>query len=378
MTAKRDIFNKGQSWDNWKNEVLIKGKVNPKYIEEGLTKENSKLLIEYIFNLELKGKAKRTCYEMKNKIKAIIKKFQERGIKDITKVKEKDVLTFFKEWKEEGHSNDYAVRLKSFWAWYMKEQRKKGVVIDDVCMDLDTSNNNDSQFVWIKKEEGELDKLCELLTEEEQLIVRFVMDSIIRSPTEILSLKVEDITKNNKGEVWVNIPKEISKTIGRRFNLVYTGDSIMDYIKRKDLKPNDYLFNFSSTYLNRKLKKVSKQIWGDKKSEAGEYYKNLTLYDFRHSGAIFFRMLFKETGQSIDALRHRGGWTDFKMLNYYTKLLGMDGKIDKEKTLIGEDKSRLENEVEELKEWKKNVQKNVTKQVDDLRKLILQQAQIKR
>jgi len=360
---KRDVFNKARLWDNWKDGVIQEGKINLKYIEEGLTKENSKHLINFIYALELKSRSKRTCLEMKNKLKNIFIKLQDKGFKDITKLKEKDVLNFFKEWVDEGHSTDYATRLKVFWNWLMKEKRKEGIIIEDIFQDVKTTRSNESKFVWIKKEEGELDKLCEYLTEDEQVIIRFVMDSLIRSPTEILSLKVDNISKLNNGEVWVNIPEEISKTIGRKFNLVYTGDSIINYIKRRDLKPSDYLFNFSSVYLNRKLQKIAKQIWKEKKSEAGEYYKNLTLYDFRHSGAIFYRMLFKETGQSLDALRHRGGWTDFDMLNYYTKLLGMDGKIDKEKMLIGEDKTKLELEVEELKKQNKFIIETLKKEM---------------
>jgi hypothetical protein len=355
---KRDVFNREKYWDNWKEEVLIKGKRNPKYIEEGLTKENSKHLLDFIFALELKSRSKRTCLEMKNKLRVIMRKFQEKGFKDITKLKEKDVLTFFKEWVDEGHSTDYATRLKVFWNWLIKEKRKEGIIVEDIFLDVKTTRSNESKFVWIKKEEGELDKVCSYLTEDEQTVVRFVMDSLIRSPTEILSLKVDNISKLQNGEVWLNIPEEIAKTIGRKFNLVYTGDLIMKYIKKRDLKPSDYLFDFSSGYLNRKLQKIAKQIWGEKKSEAGEYYKNLTLYDFRHSGAIFFRMLFKETGQSLDALRHRGGWTNFDMLNYYTKLLGMDGKIDKEKMLIGEQKTKLEDEVEEMKKEMEVLKKN--------------------
>ena len=52
---------------------------------------------------------------------------------------------------------------------------------------------------------------------------------------------------------------------------------------------------------------------------------------------------------SLDSIRQRGGWVDFKMLNYYTKFIGLDGSIDKNELLVQEDKTRLEKEVEELK-----------------------------
>jgi len=74
------------------------------------------------------------------------------------------------------------------------------------------------------------------------------------------------------------------------------------------------------------------------------------MYDMRHSGAIHFRQLFQKTGQSLDLLRERGGWSDFKMINYYTKRLGLDGHIQKEKLLLQEDKTKLEDQVDKQDE----------------------------
>ncbi len=52
------------------------------------------------------------------------------------------------------------------------------------------------------------------------------------------------------------------------------------------------------------------------------------------------------------------GWSDFKMINYYTKRLGLDGHISKEKLLLQEDKTRIEMELELQK-----------KELDDLREM---------
>ena len=272
--------------------------------------------------------------------------FQDKGFKDITKLIEKDVLMFFRKWSDEGHTCDYAKRFKAFWNYWMKINRREGITIPDVIQDLEIKEK-ESMFVWITKKE--LDQLCEYLNEDYELLARFSYDAITRFPSETLSIQVENISQNSKGEVWVNIPSEISKTFGRKFNLVYTGEMIMKYIKDKELKPEDYLFNLSATYFNRRIQQIAKKLWDNKKSEGGEFFKNITGYDFRHSGAIHFRQLFQKTGQSLDSLRHRGGWTDFKMLNYYTKLLGLDGHIDKEKTLLQEDKTELEKQMEKLR-----------------------------
>ena len=85
--------------------------------------------------------------------------------------------------------------------------------------------------------------------------------------------------------------------------------------------------------------------------DQGDLYKHLTLYDFRHSGAIHLRLLAKENPELIglDAIRHRGGWTDFNMLNYYTRFIGLDGKIEKRAVLVRQDRDELEQQIDQLK-----------------------------
>ena len=347
MGNKRDLFNHEENFRKWKEDLT------PEYIEEGLTKENSKLFIQYLLDMEIgqnvSNKNKRgsrdikTINRLRSKLRQILKMFQERGVKDISKVKEEQAVLFFSEWKKKGHSSDYAKKFKAFWHWYQKVNRKKGITIPDITEEIDISDKK-SLFVWITKEEFE--KYRKYFDEEEQLILLFCFDSIIRAPTELLSMKVENVYIKND-EVWIKIPQDITKTIERDFNLIYCADQIKKYIEGKN--PDEYLFSFSSAYFNRKMQKIAKQVFGEKKSLGGEYYKNITLYDLRHSGAIHLRQLFAKTGQSLDILRQRGGWVDNDMINNYTRLLGLDGYVEKEKTLLQEDKTKLEESNIKLK-----------------------------
>jgi integrase len=362
---KIDVYGHEQKYKNWKKEVIEEG-------ETGLTKQNSDILIQYVLDMEVGANVSKVSKKgsrsyirlnsIRQKMARMLRILQDKNVNDIMKQNkaffpelQKRVIEMFSEMRggtiktymgqTYKSTSDYAKIFKAFWHWYMKVNRKKGIVIPDIIEDLD-SRSCDSKFVWLKKEQ--LDSFRSYFDEDDQTIILFMFDSMIRAPTELLSLKVEDVFQRN-GEVWINIPDEISKTFGRSFNLVYSGKVVLDHIKRNNLKPNDNLFKFSPPVFNRKLHEIAKQIFGDKKSEAGEYFKNITLYDFRHSGAIHFRQLFQKTGQSLDSLRHRGGWTDFKMINYYTKLLGLDGHIVKEKLLLQEDKTKLEQELDELK-----------------------------
>lgn len=345
---KRDIFNHITISDRWEEQITSK------YIEEGLTKANSDLFTKYIIYL-IQSKSKGYANRNRSKLKSIFLGLQKKGIKDISKIKEKEVNDYFLEWCK-NHSEDYVKRFLAFWNWWKKENRREGKMVQDIILDLkDFKNgrNGESVFVWLTKEE--FDKFRGYFDEDKQTILFFSFDSLIRAPTELLSLKVENIFEKN-GEVWVDIPTSISKTTGRKFNLVYSGDIILKHIKEKKLNPEDYLFEFSPPLFNQEMQKIAKQLWDGKKSEGGEFYKNITLYDLRHSGAIHFRQLFQKTGQSLDLLRERGGWADFKMINYYTKRLGLDGHISKEKLLLEEDKNEMQKEIDGLKENQSNQQ----------------------
>lgn len=347
---KRDIFHHSINWENWKKELT------PDYIEEGLTKENSKFYIQYLLDLELGANIPKTARKgardvktinrLRSKMICIFKLLQKNKISDVSKATEEQITKIFSDWTKE-HSSDYAKRFKAFWHWWMNINRKKGKIIGDVTEDLSTAPTNDgSSFVWLNKDE--FDEFRKYFDDNKQTMLLFCFDSLIRAPTELSSLKVENIFTKGE-EVWVEIPKEISKTIGRKFNLVYSGEMILNYIKENGKKSEDYLFEFSPNMVNKEMHKIAEQLWKNKKSEGGELYKNITLYDLRHSGAIHFRQLFQKTGASLDILRERGGWTNFKMIDYYTKRLGLDGHISKEKLLLEEDRTKIEKEMETQK-----------------------------
>lgn len=351
---KLDLYNLKDRYDNWKESAIAEG-------IEGINKTNSKTIMAYVLDMEKGlnvargskkgGRSYARLHSIRQRLIKITELLEKRGVKDITKTKDKDILSLFSEmdkgeivnrtgekYKSRG---DYAKGFKSFWHWHMKTNRKQGKVIADITEDLDTTSDK-PKFVWLKKEEVE--KVLQYFKEDEQIMFMFMFDSIVRSPTELLSIKREDITEKD-GEVWVHIDDSISKTFGRDFNLLYCGNDLLKYIERKGLKAKDNLFVCSPAYLNWKLGQVSGQIWGDSRPHPKcDSYKRLNFYDFRHSGAIHLRLLAKDNPAHIglDAIRHRGGWTDFKMLNYYTEFLGLDGKIDKQGMLLKQDKSQLE------------------------------------
>ena len=260
----------------------------------------------------------------------------------------------------------YVKDFKAFWHWHIKVNKKEKIEIEDITEELDTAKDEENEFVFFTKED--LEKMMPYFSQDEQVRLLFMFDTIIRSPGELTNLKVYDISEDYKE---LNIRKEISKTYGRRIKLLLCTEELKKYVERNKLKPNDYLFTFSSEVFNDKLQKIAKQLFEDRISKGGQKYSDLTMYDFRHSGACHWR-----TGayrSKIDALMYRGGWNTLTRLNYYTKTIGMKDSIEKDDLLIGIDKHEMEKRMEELQKQldeQKNRQERTDKINEEISKRI--------
>jgi len=157
---KRDLFHHEENYKRWKKETLnSKGELNPDYIEEGLTKENSKLYLQYFYDLEdgrnmpknskRGGRDLKTLNRLRSKILRIFILLQGEGIKDIRKSQESQVTKFFSKWIREGHSVDYSKRFKAFWHWWMTVNRKQGKLLGDITEDLQTADNKERNIAII-------------------------------------------------------------------------------------------------------------------------------------------------------------------------------------------------------------------------------------
>ncbi|MEN7982119.1 MAG: hypothetical protein ABFQ65_01585 [Nanoarchaeota archaeon] len=362
---KLDVHGHKQRYIRWKESVKEEG-------EDNLSKNNSDILIKFIFDMEMGvnvsrksvkgGRSYPRLNNLRQRLAQIMRMNEERGIKDITKITEKKIAEFFrdiregdirrKDGKKYSSPQDYVKIFKTFWNWWIKVNRKKQISIYNISEDLDSSVDESPHFVYIEKEDF-TNKFLPYFDKEEQLILTFVYDSLIRSPTELKSFQTKEVFEKNE-DVWINISDEISKVMGRQLNLIYCGKEILKYIKEKEKKPYDYLFEFSHLMLHKKMQKVAEQIWGDKVShpKAKGKFKEMTLYDLRHSGAISLRIKIQENPEalSLDTLRERGGWKNYRMLDYYTKFIGLSGEIKKDKLKLEEDKTKLEQDMDGLKE----------------------------
>lgn len=329
----------------------------------GISAMNSKIILEYLFDMEhglnvasVSKKGSRS-YPRLNNLKQrfifLVKQFEERyDLEDITQVTEKILHDFFTGMKNgeirrlDGRMYqspaDYVKIFKAFWHWHQKVHRKKGVDIYDITIDLDTSKEKPR---WVYLTEDQIKKLVDNAKFDYKVLMTFLYDSGIRSPTELMNIKVSDFYNDFKE---VNIRDEISKTFGRRIKLMLCSDLIKDYVLDKQLGDEDYLFTKTPATMNKYIKRLSERIFGTGKSPAGQRYSELTLYDFRHCSCCYWLPRYK----SESALKFRFGWKKSDKIHYYSELLGMRDTITEEDLLVDLTKTEIEKQL--LNSEKKN------------------------
>lgn len=305
-------------WKHKENYLRWKEKVREKGITH-INKENSDLTLQYVFDMEdginiavgsVKGsRGYGRLLSLKNRLIFFSSKFKEfYQLNKVTDISEDQLMRFFSNIKkgiikrEDGENfkstQTNAKIFKAFWHWWMKVNKKKGIDIQDITLDLDTRQEKPD---WVYLTEDQIKKLCNNAKYEHRVLIIFLFDTGIRAPTELLNIKISDFFNDFKE---LNIRDEISKTFGRRIKLMLCTDSIKEYVKLKELKSDDYLFKLCPHAVNQYLQRLAKRVLGEGVSEAGQKYSELTMYDFRHNSCCYWLPRYK----SESALKYRFGW----------------------------------------------------------------------
>jgi integrase len=321
-----------------------------------ISKLNSKIIKNYIYDMELglnvanasrKGaRSYNRLYNLQQRMVFMTKMIEKiYGVKDLAKVEERIIHEYFTGMRtgqikrvDGGVYKDPAnfVKIfKSFWHWWQKVNRKKGVEIYDITQDLDTSKEKPR---WVYLTEDQIKNLINNSQYYYKVLMTFLFDTGIRSPSELINIKVSDFQDDFKE---LNIRDEISKTFGRRIKLMLCASTIKNYVKRESLGNDDYLFNRKPGTMNLYLKRLAKRVLGDEVSLAGQKYSQLTMYDFRHCACCYWLPRYK----SESALKYRFGWKKSDKIHYYSELLGMKDTITEEDMLMDIGKTELEKQL---------------------------------
>ena len=351
-------------------EKYLRWKEKTKEGIPNITRGNSDIIKQFLNDMErgmnvAKGSKKGArsfirLNTLRDRLIYLSKNFELRLSLDLlNKINEGQLHTFFTEMrngqirrKDGGEYKsvaDYVKTFKAFWHWYIKTQKKEGKEIPDICIDLDTQREKPK---WVYLTEEQVRKLCNNAKYEYKVLMMFLFDSGIRSPTELVNVRVSDISNDCKN---LNIRDEISKTFGRKINLMLCSDLLKEYIKDKGLKETDCLFRISPPVTNYYLRRLAERVLGNEESLAGEKYSKLTMYDFRHNSACYWLPRYK----SESALKYRFGWKKSEMVHYYTELLGMKDTINEEDMLIDITKTEIEKRLERSEREKELLQEKM-------------------
>jgi integrase len=229
---------------------------------------------------------------------------------------------------------DFVKTFKAFWHWYIKINEKEDVVIKDITKDLDTSG---LKAKWVYLTEEQIKLLCENAKWEYRVLIMFIFDTGIRSPSELINIRISDLYNDFKE---LHIRDEIVKkgSFGRKVKLMLCSDMLRKYVSINGLEDKDRLFNIIPRTVNQYLQRLAKKVLGEGESLAGEKYSSLTMYDFRHCSCCYWLPRYK----SESALKYRFGWKKSDKIHYYSELLGMKDTISEEDMLIDMTKTEIE------------------------------------
>lgn len=344
---KIDPYQHQESWVRWKKKIHELG-----FIPE-ISRANSSIILRYLNDMELgintslsssKGARSFTRLRtLKSRLIFLAKKFEEHfSLDDITAITEEQVCSFFtgmrngKLIRQDGAkyraTKDFVKNFKSFWHWHQKVAKKGGKTVEDITQYLDTSGEKPE---WVYMNEEQIRQFSDNCKPHYKALVLFLFDSGVRAPTELMNIKVSDFSPNYKE---VTIRDEVSKTFGRRIKLMICPEIMKRYVKDEKLQSEDYLFTLKPHNINKYLKRLAKKLFGEEKSQAGQKYSELSMYDFRHNSCCYWLPRYK----SESALKYRFGWKKSDKIHYYSEMLGMRDTITEEDLLVDVTKTELE------------------------------------
>jgi hypothetical protein len=368
-----DPYNHEKKYKNWKEKVLKEG-------IEGISSKNTSILINYTFDMEnglnvssssVKGsRSYIRLNTIREKMMFFSRKFEELyNLDDITDISEEQITLFFAKMRngeilrKDGRKYvaviNFVKLFKSFWHWHQKINRKKGIEIKDITLDLDTKQDKPK---WVYLNEEQVKELCNKARYDYRVLFMFLFDTGMRSPTELVNIRVSDFFNDFKE---LQIREEASKTFGRRIKLMLCSDLIRDHIKLRGLKSTDYLFQINPFSVNKYLKRLATRTFGDRESEAGAKYSEMTMYDFRHISCCYWLPRYK----SESALKYRFGWKKSDKIHYYSELLGMKDTIQEDDMLVDVTKTEIEKKLDKTEKEKEILQDRlgaIEKQMQEL------------
>lgn len=346
--ARIDPYKHEQRWLRWKQE---QGFALP-----DLSDASAAIIRRFLLDMELGLNVSRSSNRgprsfirlntLRVRIPALARKLRdELGVDLITEVTEEQVHTLINDMRTgvlrraDGEvyraAADYVKDLRTFWHWFMEKERRESRTVPDIMYYLDARKDKPR---WVYLTEDQVKRLCDEAKYDYRVLMLFLLDSGIRSPGELMNVRVCDFSDDFRR---LNIREEVSKTFGRRINLMLCPTVMRDFIRARGFGGSDPVFRVTPQQVNKYLRRLGERVLGTEPTLAGEAPSKLSMYDFRHISACYWAVRYK----SEAALKYRFGWTKTERIRYYTEFLGMADTIGEDDVLLEVEKTAVERRV---------------------------------
>lgn len=345
---KIDPYKNQQRWENWKEN-------NFSQTPEGIKKEDWKLLIEFLKDMELGlntpigRKGKRDAGTLLN-LSSHNKLFLDNFKKPLLKLTKKDLhdleqkISQGKILKKNGQKytafGNYIKDFQVFWNWMVRTKKVSENITEDISCKTDKP-------AWVYLTEEQAKQFFNSMTLDYRAICWFMYDTGFRV-TEAINIKVQDFSEDFEQ---VSLSDEASKTFGRSINLKLSRDLIKEYVRVHELKPEDPFIQKQPFAINKYLRYHCKKMFGDGVShpKSKGKYPNFTLYDIRHNSSCFWLNRYP----THKGLMYRMGWKNANKIEYYSEMLGVRDELTDSDMVLSEDRDKiykLEGELKDLKQ----------------------------
>lgn len=342
--------------DAWMKKIRKpNGDINYDFYTPLLTPYTSKIVVQYLLDMKIgkntaKGtkrgpRSESTIKHMRTRLPSLIELINNYTKKQFPNYTEDDILLVFGAMRDGTilTKNDtpfkdtgtYVRSFAKFWRYYMRIKKKEGVILEDICSSVETGRDIKPKWNYIKYEQAQ--QMSNIAPSPYyKALILFLFDSGIRAPTELMNVRVKDITPIPDSEkMFLQIRDETSKTFGRKIKLMLSSEAIKIYLDLSGKKEEEMLFDYSYQSMNKMIKKLGYQVMNigyTKKDKNGvtRYYEGISMYDFRHSSVCYYLPIYKSENQ----MKYRYGWKKSKMIHYYSEFIGMTDNITEDQLQI--------------------------------------------
>jgi len=348
---------------------------------------NRKLLIEFLGDFELGINVPKTSPGARKpatllRLGRCLDSFFTKTSKDILTISKRELFQILKDMKDgkirKANGEPYKdvaeviKNIKVLYGWLKRTDKTK----EDITQDLSMSAHRGDKPGWVYLGHEVMKRLIDSVRGDYRALIMFLYDSGIR-PQEAWKIKICDFSEDY---TMLHIPEKrngekVSKTFERTIKLKHCSAMIKQYIELNNLQNNDYLMRINQPTFNKHLKisvlrllgkptereimtktgKKKKIFYDDLLTKARGKLSEFKLYDIRHNSVCYWLDRYK----SNKDLMYRFGWLREDKIFYYSEFLGRRDSIDDEDMITKEDKTKMQVEMETLRQENDTIRKQM-------------------